>query len=302
MINRKSQTHKRKLLFLVKLVLVLMLGHLIIRTAVTPENVRETLAPKSAGGSERVIAAEPGGAEKSPPEDYSAVLERDLFGNRASGLSTGESVPADGRQSLVLPVGDNLKVALLGTVAGSPAISRAIIKNLETNVLGQYKTGDTILTASIERIERDRVVLIDKGQRRVLTLHAPELVPGGGNSGQALARTTVPKPIPVAKAPAAPATFANKLRHVAIMLPEATVEPHTVKGEVEGLKVSDLGDVDGVEDLGLKDGDVIRAINGHRLNSKQKAFQIAMKAKSQAALSVELQRDNKIKNFSLPLK
>jgi type II secretory pathway component PulC len=57
-----------------------------------------------------------------------------------------------------------------------------------------------------------------------------------------------------------------------------------------------------VEDLGLRDGDVIRAINGHRLSSKQKAFQIAMKARSQAALSVELQRDNKIKKFSLPLK
>lgn len=302
MINKRNQTHKRKLFFVIKLVLVLTLGHLIIKAAVTPQDVRETLSPKSAGGRERVVAAEPGKVGRGPAEDYSSVLERDLFGNRVSTLGTAESAPAHGGQSLLLPVGDNLDIALLGTVAGSPTISRAIIKNLETNVLGQYKTGDTILTASIERIERDRVVLIHKGQRRVLTLRAPGLLPGGANSGQAVARTAVPKPIQVAKPAAAPATFADKLRHAAIMLPEATVEPYTVKGQVEGLKVSDLGDVDGVEDLGLRDGDVIRAINGHQLNSKQKAFQIAMKARSQAALGVELQRDNKIRKFSLPLK
>jgi len=87
-----------------------------------------------------------------------------------------------------------------------------------------------------------------------------------------------------------------------MLLPKATVEPHSVAGEVEGLRVTDLDNIGGAQDLGLRDGDVIRAINGHRLDSKQKAFQIAMKARSQATLSVELMRDNKIKTFSLPLR
>ena len=66
--------------------------------------------------------------------------------------------------------------------------------------------------------------------------------------------------------------------------------------------MTDLENIDGAKDLGLREGDVIRAINGQRLDSKQKAFQIAMKARSQATLSVELMRDNEIKTFSLPLR
>lgn len=301
MLSRRNQTNKRKILLFIKLVLVLILGHLVIKMAVTPDEVRETLAPRPAGGSEMAVAADPSGVEQNQAEDYSALLERDLFGNGVSGRKTPEVARAVGSLSRGVPAQDELDIALVGTVAGSPAVSRAIIRNLETNVLGQYKTGDRILTASVELIERDRVVLLHNGRRWVLTMQAAESAPVGGNAGRAVARASV-QPIQVAKTPVVATTFVDKLRQAAVMLPEATVEPHTVEGEVEGLKVSDLGEIDGAADLGLKDGDVIRAINGHRLNSKQKAFQIAMKARSQDALSVELQRDNKIRKFSLPLK
>ena len=302
MINRKSGVHKRKVLLGIKLVLILLLGHVIVRTAVTPQNVREGLVPNSAGGSEKVIPVEPATAPENAVADYSAILERGLFDSRVSAGPAEEAAPAENSVRSVLPDEDKLEIALIGTVAGSQAVSRAIIKDLETNVLGQYRTGDMVLTASIEKIERDRVVLIHRGQRKVLTLRSPESGPVAAESARVAAKAKVPQPVEVTKPPRPATTFGEKLRYAAMMLPEATVVPHSVRGEVEGLRITDLGNIGGVEDLGLKDGDVICAINGHRLNSKQKAFQIAMKARSQAALSVELMRDNKIKTFSLPLK
>jgi len=274
LINRKPRTHRRKILLVTKLMLVLILGHVIIKTTVMPQRVGEIFAPNLAGGGENAAAVEAAVVGDNPAPDYSEIFERDLFGSRVSALRGEQSVPVDDDSS-VLPSEDELEIALLGTVAGSPAISRAIIKNLETNVLGQYKTGETVLTASIESIEKDRIVLLHRGRRKVLYLRNP------------------PRPV---------ATFADRLRHTAMLLPKATVEPHSVAGEVEGLRVTDLDNIGGAQDLGLRDGDVIRAINGHRLDSKQKAFQIAMKARSQATLSVELMRDNKIKTFSLPLR
>ena len=282
--------------------LVLILGHVIIKTTVMPQQVSETFAPNLAGGGENAAAVEAAAVGDNPAPDYSAIFERDLFGSRVSALRGEQSIPVDDASS-VLPSEEELEIALLGTVAGSPAISRAIIKDLGTNVLGQYKTGETVMTASIESIEKDRIVLLHRGRRKVLYLRNPQFERGDSDNAQATLQANAPQPPVGASPPPRPvATFADRLRHTAMLLPKATVEPYSVAGEVEGLRVTDLENIGGAQDLGLRDGDVIRAINGHRLNSKQKAFQIAMKARSQATLSVELMRDNKIKTFSLPLR
>jgi type II secretion system protein C len=282
--------------------LVLMLGYVIIRTTVTPQHAGETLAANGAAGSENITAGEVPVVPDSPAPDYSAIVERDLFGSKIASLNAVESAPVENVVVSAPPAEDRLEIALLGTVAGSPLISRAIIKDIKTNVLGQYKTGDKVMNASIESIEKDKVVLLHRGQRRILNLRTEKSAPDGTGGARATLRANVPKPVVVTPSPKRTVTFADKLRHAAVMLPKATVESHTVEGEVEGLRVTDLENIKGAEDLGLRDGDVIRAINGHRLDSKQKAFQIAMKARSQAALSVELMRDNKIRNFSLPLR
>ena len=296
-------THRRRFLLVIKIMLVLILGHVIIRTTVMPQRVGETFAPNSAGGGENAAAVETAVAGDNPAPDYSEIFERDLFGSRVSALHPDQSVPADNGASSALPTEDELEIALLGTVAGSPAISRAIIKDLETNVLGQYKTGETVLTASIESIEKDRIVLLHRGRRKVLYLRTPESGRGESDNAQATLQANAPQSsVGASPRPRPVATFADKLRHTAMLLPKATVEPYSVAGEVEGLRVTDLENIGGAQDLGLRDGDVIRAINGHQLNSKQKAFQIAMKARSQATLSVELMRDNRIRTFSLPLR
>jgi len=302
LINKKSGSYKRKILLLIKLSLILVLGHVLIRTVVMPQRVGETLVPNSAGGSESAVQAETTVAPYNSTPDYSAVLERDLFGSRVSALPAEEAAPAEDRVVSPQPTESDLGIALIGTVAGSPAISRAIIKDTTTNVVGHYRTGDKVLTASIESIEKDKVVLLDRGRTVVLSQGAPEPASEVAANTRTTAPAKPPRTVAVASPPKRATTFADKLRHTAAMLPKATVEAHSVEGEVDGLKVTDLGNIAGAEDIGLRDGDVIRAINGHRLSSKQKAFQIAMKARSQADLSVELMRDNKIKKFSLPLK
>ena len=304
--KRKGRTYKRKIVLFIKLMLVLILGHVIIKTTVMPQHVGEAFVPSSAGGGENPAAVEAAVVGDNPLPDYSEIFERDLFGSRVSLPRGDQSMPDDGANS-VLPSEDELAIALLGTVAGSPAISRAIIKDLETNAFGQYKTGQTVLNASIESIEKDRIVLLHRGRRKVLYLRNPEFERGDSDSAQTTLQANAPQP-PVdaspspSPSPSPVATFVDNLRRAATLLPKATVEPYSAAGEVEGLRITDMENVEGAKDLGLREGDVIRAINGHRLDSKQKAFQIAMKARSQAGLDIELMRDNKIKTFSLPLR
>ncbi len=70
---------------------------------------------------------------------------------------------------------------------------------------------------------------------------------------------------------------------------------------VEGLRISDLDKIPMATTFGLKDGDIIRKVNGHRLTSKQQAFQVFKKARSEAVVNLELLSDDQIRELSFTL-
>lgn len=298
--------YKHKALFVIKLALVLILGYVVITTVLMPQHTGEFFVPDSAVSTENITAVEPTSSPDTPVEDYSAIVEQDIFG---SSSRTKKSLQGDNGVGPALSAEEELGIVLLGTVAGSPEISRAIIKDIKTNELSLYKTGDTVATAHIESIEKDVVVLLHQGQRKILDLGARE----------SAARHPVDKQHDADNAQAAlsnnaaqavetnpPAQFHTsagaKLRYdIEIMLTKAVIEPYTIDGQVEGLKITGLENIRGAEELGLKNGDIIRTVNGHRLTSKQKAYQIFKKARSQAAANIELLRDNETKTLSLAI-
>ncbi len=301
MVKKSDNMYKYKALLVVKLALILVLGYVVVRTVLMPQNVGDAFVPKSAIGNESINATETASFPDSSVQDYSIIVERGIFGSRVSPLEVDKSLQGGNSASPAESAEEELDIALLGTVAGNPEISRAIIKDLESNVLHLYKTGDTVATASIESIEKDAVVLIHKGQRKMLNLGNRESKRyDTDNTQTALAKkaTQAVENNPSAK----PQTFVDKLRDTAMMLPEAVVEPYAINGQVEGLKITGLENIKEAKDIGLKNGDVVRAVNGHRLTSKQKAYQISMKARSQTTLNVELLRNDKIKMFSFPLR
>jgi type II secretion system protein C len=301
-----DKMYKHEALFVIKLALVLILGCVVIRTVLMPKHTGEIFEPSSAVGTEHITAVKPASFPDTPVDDYSVIVEQDIFG---SSLRTNKFLLGNNGIGPVLSAEEELGIALLGTVAGSPEISRAIIKDLKTNVLSLYKTGDTVATPSwkgsstahIESIEKDVVVLLHQGQRKILELGARE----------SAARHPVDKRHDADNAQAALSTNAvqtdetnppAKLSDIEIMLTKAVIEPYMIDGQVEGLKITGLENMRGAEDLGLKNGDIIRTVNGHRLTSKQKAYQIFKKARSQAAMDIELLRDNETKTLSFPLR
>lgn len=305
--------YKHKALFVIKLALVLILGYVVIITVLMPQLTGEILVPSSAVGTEHITAVvrkdsigEPASFPDTLVDDYSVIVEQDIFG---SSLRTNKSLQGNNGIGPVLSAEEELGIALLGTVAGSPEISRAIIKDLKTNELSLYKIGDTVATAHIESIEKDMVVLLHQGQRKILDLgtresaarHTVDKRHDADNAQGALSRNAAQaaETNPPAKSHT---TAGAKLSDIEIMLTKAVIEPYTIDGQVEGLKITGLENISGAEDLGLKNGDIIRTVNGHRLTSKQKAYQIFKKARSQEAMNIELLRDNETKTLSFSLR
>jgi general secretion pathway protein C len=82
---------------------------------------------------------------------------------------------------------------------------------------------------------------------------------------------------------------------------KATMETHMQNGRTGGLKITGLEQTPLAATFGLRNGDIIRAVNGQDLTSKQKAFQVLQKARTQSKLDIELLRGDKTKNLSFDL-
>jgi general secretion pathway protein C len=287
---------KAKSLLVIKLSLVLILGYLVVRTVLTRNQLGEASSPGSAVGAEEPAVETPG-SHDSQAQDYSAIVERDVFGSPDP--TTPPVAPAPARVVTAPAAPEQLNIALLGTIAGSPEISRAIVQDLGTNVITLYRIGDRVATARIESIEKNLIVLSDNGRRRTLEMETREAGSGGaGKMQEALPNKTVRAP----EASSARSPYAHQLRNVEALLRSAVIKPHVVDGQVEGLRITGLENILPAKDLGLKEGDVIRSVNGHLLSNKQQAFQISQKARSQPNLSIELVRGKRTTTLSFPLR
>jgi type II secretion system protein C len=302
-VKKGGKLYIHKVLFISKLSLGLVLAVMIVKTAMLPWHLGEIFVPSSAAGTESVNAVVETGHTDTVIEDYSVIARRNIFGSDLLSTANKSLLADSAAQGGLQPAEGELGLALVGTIAGSPVISRAIIKDIQTSILGLYKTDQTVAGASIESIEKDAVILLHNGQRKALTLktggddiasHTPVPSP----QSQRIVNQTTEAAKPDLPLNQTSEQIVTKMGQVESVLGKAVIEPYVVKGQVEGLKITGLEGMSAAKDLGLKNGDIIRVVNGQQVTSKQKAYQIFKKARGQAAIDIELLRGNESQKLS----
>lgn len=294
----------RKVLFLFKLALVLMLFFVVVRTVITPQYPAGVFKPSPAGGTENIISEGIESPVDDSIEDYSALVAKNIFGVTDISDVEDKSPEVDGFDRVIDLAGEELNLELLGTVFGNnEEVSRAIIKNTKSNQLGMYKTGQIVAGARIESIEQNTVILLHNGRRKMLMLSRTD----GNNSDTELLSSPIVSKANKAAGTVLPDTesvseTSAKIAHLEMILAEAAIEPYLVDGQVEGLRINDLEKIPVAKAFGLKEGDIILQVNGHRLTSKQKAFQVFKKARSQATIDLELLSNGETRELSFVLR
>ena len=94
-----------------------------------------------------------------------------------------------------------------------------------------------------------------------------------------------------------PTKVRTKIRFVEAILKKAVIEPYYINGQIEGLQITGLDRISVARDLLLKSGDIIRAVNGQTLNSKQQAYEIFKKARTKPIMIVDLLQDGEAKTL-----
>lgn len=205
------------------------------------------------------------------------------------------------------PVHTSLRVKLLGTlVAGLPEWSIASIQDVVTLKTQTYMVGDTIQTATILEIERNRVIIKNNNRR--------EFIDATSGDGQG-----APPPIaasPIVQAPAANtappsgvklgegikavseneyevprAEIDKTLSNLNDVAMQARIVPAFKDGVAQGFKLFSIRPDSIYSKIGVQNGDVLKRINGYDLNSPEKALEIYSKLKEASRIDIEIERN-----------
>lgn len=226
-------------------------------------------------------------APQMPLSAYAAVLERNLFNTRSATETLPEQVDVESLQETKL----NLK--LWGTVSGSIEGAYAVIEDVAAREQNLYRSGDTIQTATVKEIFREKVVLTVNGNDEVLQMQELE-------TGMAASR---PSGLPVQTAAASPAAgvgtqrvslrrsyIEESMTDMASLMTQVQIRPHVEDGVPSGLALSSIQPNSIFRRMGLRNGDVITGVDGTEIASVDDALRLVDNLKSASSLSVQIKR------------
>jgi general secretion pathway protein C len=230
---------------------------------------------------------------RRPLSAYKAIQERNLFNTRST------SEPPTGKVDVASLEETKLNLKLWGTVSGTGNGDYAVIEDVKAREQNLYRSGDTIQTATVKEIFREKVVLTVSGKDEVLQMEdlksgkAP--IRGGG--------------IPVrAGAPASGAVRAQRISlrrsyieksmtDVASLMTQVQIRPHMENGVPAGLALSNIKPNSIFRRMGLRNGDIISGVDGSEISSVDDALRLVDNLKSASNLSVQLKRRGREKNI-----
>jgi general secretion pathway protein C len=214
-------------------------------------------------------------------EHYASLRKSNLFGSLStSNVSIAKKVEEN------LPE-TTLDLELLGCAAMlDPQTSFAIIRDKKARTENTYGVGDYIVSdARLEEVRPSEVVISRAGQREVLAMTFTEKGPAGPRAGSFGFPRPSRLPAAVPQAPDASSEAAvrvvnENLRYVnraklieeignnfGQLASQLRTSPNVIENKPAGVKIDQLGADPVLGQSGLQPGDIVKSVNGIRVNS-----------------------------------
>ena len=290
-------THRFRFISQSALVCVILPVFVGIRPVI--QHIEAFLAPTSADSSNWATIPEMPSLPEPSVGDYSFVIGQTVFRSSNSGQQTMERHWDDKPASLMQWDEYEPKVVLSDRLSGTPTASQDPIENLASdgldfNVLDTTKADTT--PVGIE--EHTPAACYDEEQGTQPRISFEQSTDGNDTTRTIAPQKVKEKSDAVRVSPPtkqAPIKVQTKIKCIETILKKAIIEPHLVNGQTEGLRITGLEGISLASELLLRSGDIIRAINGQPLTSKQRAYKIFKRARTQSTMRVDLLRDGETK-------
>ncbi len=213
-------------------------------------------------------------------EDRQVILDRNLFGSKLVATAVPEIDPLADLEETGLPL---QLVGTLATLNPEDPEAVATILDQESNKNLSVRVGDSLRNgaASVQRIERKRIVLLERGELRELSLddsvHVATKRPSAKRRARRPTRTTART---TARRRAANRPTVQKMnraiRRPAEIFSQANMRPKYESGQIVGVEVSAIKPDSKFEEAGLKSGDLITSLNGISIDSPEQSAKLLM--------------------------
>lgn len=201
--------------------------------------------------------ADPARAGASSGARYQDIITRNIFNvktvpeKETAGNDPLPEPPAEKPVETLAPT--TLALKLWGTVTGGPQ-PYAVVEDTKIRQQALYQKGDVIQQAVVKEILVHRVVLTLNGQDQVLDM---ELMQAG--------ETIIPRP--AADADSETITIGRDLidktlEDIQGVMKNVRIRPHFADGRADGLLIYGIRPGSVFADMGLKNGDIVREVNG----------------------------------------
>jgi general secretion pathway protein C len=217
-----------------------------------------------------------------PFSQYSAIVERNLFRIQTNSVVTAQKMSVENLK----PTERNLK--LWGTViVNDPANAYAIIEKPGLNSRKReqllYKCGDTVQGAEIKTILREKVILSANGQNEILHIAKPQSsakIHRAGNAynqsrSQPIRQRRILRSSQIQKA----------IGNIDTIMSQANIRPHS-----EGFQITRIRPSSIFRRMGLRNGDIITAVDSRPINSVSDALAIWQELTAGGETSLKVKR------------
>lgn len=270
----KQNNQKKAFLILILLFIVaLVFVGLMIAKAVFDNALENRITIKNEmqkGLQKNEIEISKGKAKKQSNVNYTVILQKNIFGNLND---TGSSSSNFTKTSSQMPL------ALIGTFLTSGNDPYAIIENTKDKNQDAFGVGDNIFKiATLVSIHKNKVEINRDGSIEVLKIDdfdsdaASEL---DDANTQYLDKGEVDK----------------ALSNLPLVMTQARAIPYWQEGKAIGLRLFAIKQGSIFEKIGLKNGDIIKDINGKQLGDFSKAMEIFEELKNETSLRINLERN-----------
>ena len=232
-------------------------------------------------------------ASHPPFSQYLFIMKENIF--RAGATGHG----ASGNIDLASLEQTGLELVLLGTVVSDQGQSYAVIRQKKEKSQGLYREGDSIEGAEIKMILKEEVVLRVDGKDEVLRMDAEGA--GERSSGSTMAggrsaeRSSRRNPGSCQFIVLNRNEIEEAVSDVNKLMTQAQITPRFKKGQEGegGLFVSAIKKDSIFRQMGLRNGDIIKGVDGRELHSLDDAFSLYRQLKDSDSVNVRVIRRGK---------
>lgn len=259
---------------------LILSAYWIINSFLIARNASLTLQNKIqqtiAASKEQTVSSDRG------PDVTKVIVQRAVFGALGKG-----NVPVAGPTP---PPPTPLSLTLIGTFLTGGDQPYAIIEDKKKQSQEVFIVSQSIFgQATLKAIFEDRVEIVRDGKVEVLRLDdlggdAP--APGGGIASSGTDEFVVEE-----------AEVDKALENLPLLLTQARAVPYFKDGRAIGLRLFAIKSGSLYEKIGMKNGDILKAINGNSLADLSQALRLFEQLKQERSISVMLERDRADREF-----